>query len=333
MTSVADGGAERVRISVVMAAHDSASTIGAAVTSVLWQTHTDLELVVVDDGSTDATPAIVEAFDDPRVRLLRQDNAGAGAARNRALEACTGELVSILDSDDIMFAQHLEALLAAWRTAGPRAVSTANSYWLLPGGIDPAHTRHKGRFPAPARQRMSLLEQNYLSPMSLFPRAMVEEVGGFDTTLARSEDWDLWLRAVFAGYRVVHQPRPLSLFTWGRSTMSTARDLVFEAEQTILGRMSTRPDLTADERAYLRRRLGSPPPRLLSNRGDGALREGRYADAARDYAAAAALSPSETMLVRKARLLGSAPRLTGPLLRRRQLRREGALAFDASFEH
>jgi len=324
---------EAVRISVVMAAYNSACTIGAAVSSVLWQTHPDVELVVVDDGSTDATLAIVEAFADPRITLLRQPNSGAGVARNLAFAACTGELISILDSDDLMFAQHLEALLAAWRTAGPRTIATANSYWLLPGGIDPSHTRHKGRFPAPPDQRMSLLEQNYLSPMSLFPAAMLDEVGSFDTTLVRSEDWDLWLRAVFAGYRVVHQPRPLSLFTWGRSTMSTARELVFEAEQTILARMAERPDLTADERAYLARRLGSPPPRLLSNRGDLALREGRYAAAAHDYAAAAALSPSETMLVRKARLLGAAPRMTGPLLRRRQLRRERELAFDASFEH
>jgi glycosyltransferase involved in cell wall biosynthesis len=320
------------RVSVVMAAFNSAATVGAAVSSVLWQTYPDVELVVVDDGSHDATADIVAGFRDPRVHLVRQANAGAANARNAGLALASGELISFLDSDDLIFARHIEALVAAW--AGDRKViATANSYWLLPGGIDPAHTRHKGRFPTGPTQRLSLIEQNFLSPMSLFHRSLLEDVGPFDPELRRSEDWEFWLRAVFAGYRVVHQPRPLSLFSWSPSTMSTARALVQESELTILRRLAARSDLTAREQAYLARRLACPFPRELANRGDAALRERRYAESARDYAGAAELLPSETRLVRKARLMGAAPRIVGPLLRSRQLRRESALGFDPSFEH
>ncbi|PRY18439.1 glycosyltransferase involved in cell wall biosynthesis [Kineococcus rhizosphaerae] len=323
---------ELPRVSVVMAAWNAATTVAAAVSSVLWQTYPAWELVVVDDGSTDSTADLVSAFDDPRITLVKQENAGAGSARNAGMEAARGDLITFLDSDDVMLGRHLEALVERLgdRT---RAIVTANSYWLLPGGIDPSHTRHKGRFPAVPHQRLSLLEQNYLSPMSLFRRELLEDVGGFDTTLHRSEDWDFWLRAVFAGHEVVHQPRPLALFRWGQSSMSTNRDLVFDAERTILEGMSSRDDLRDDERAYLRRRLASPPPRLLSNEGDAALRGRQYARAAQRFAAAADLSPSETMLVRKAQLMKLAPRLAGPLLRARQVRRENALAFDAEFEH
>ncbi len=319
-------------VSVVMAAHNSAATIGASVASVLWQSYEHWELVVVDDGSTDETAQIVAAFRDRRVSLHSQENAGAGAARNRGMTKSGGELITFLDSDDIMFGTHLEALVAA-HSGRARVVATANSYWLLPGGIDPRHTRHKGRFPELRRQRQALLEQNYLSPMSLFDRRLVEQIGGFDTSLARSEDWDFWLRAVFAGYTVVHQPRPLSLFRWGQSSMSTARDLVFQSEQVILERMYERDDLTAQERAYLARRLASPPPRKLGNQGDAALRAGRYQEAARLLSLAAELSPSETMLVQKARVLAAAPSLVGPLLRHRQQQREAQLAFDPDFEH
>ncbi len=318
---------------MIMAAHQSEGTIGAAVSSVLWQSHDDFELIVVDDGSRDRTSHVVEAFGDDRIRLLRQDNAGAAAARNLALSHAAGPYITFLDSDDILFGHHLEALL---HTHGGRSrtIATANSYWLLPHGIDPAHTRHKGPFPRPERQRVALLEQNYLSPMSLFSRDLLDVIGGFDVSLPRSEDWDFWLRAVFdGGCHVVHQPRALSLYRWGSSSMSTARELVFGCEDTILWRMAARDDLTSEEREYLTRRLASPAPRLLSNRGDAALRVGDYKSASEDWSAAARLMPSERMLVRKARLLSMAPRILGPVLRRRQMAREAALGFDPSFEH
>jgi glycosyltransferase involved in cell wall biosynthesis len=314
-------------VSVVMPAYNAAATIGAAVSSVLWQ---DLpaELVVVDDGSTDDTAAIA-AVHGERVRVVRQDNRGVAAARNAGIAAATGELIALCDADDVLFERYLSALVEARSSAGT-TIATANSYWLLPGGIQPDKTRHRGTFPAADRQRMTILEQNFVSTMSLFPRSLVDEIGGFDEEMARAEDWDFWQRAIFAGHRVAHQPRPLALYRWGATGLSADTAAFHEAERTQLQRVEQWPALTAEERAFVRRRIDSPMPRTLTMEAEAALREGRYAEARTKLRAAAALCPSEQMLVRKARLISVAPRVVGPLLRARQLRSERALQIDES---
>lgn len=313
-------------VSVVMPAYNRRVVVGAAVASVLWQTHGHLELIVVDDGSSDGTSEVAASYGDPRLVLVRQTNAGAGAARNTGLKRATGDVIAFVDSDDLLFPNYLDAMISTWRRHG--GIVTANAYWLFPGGISARKTRHKGRFPPPREQRLALLQQNFVSTMSLFPRRMLADIGMFDVTLARNEDWDLWLRAVFAGYRVTHQPLPLALYRWTGFSLSTDLELVFTEETAILRRMAERPDLLPPEREYLERRLRHLPPRQLAIRADAAMRTGQYREAASLYREAAELCTSETMLVRKARLLGAAAPLVGPILRHRQLRREAALGMD-----
>ena len=86
------------RVSVVMAAYQAETTVGAAVESVLWQRYPNFELIVVDDGSTDATASIVAAHKGP-LRLVQQGNAGVGAARNRGIAEAKGELITFCDAD------------------------------------------------------------------------------------------------------------------------------------------------------------------------------------------------------------------------------------------
>ena len=314
------------RVSVVMPAFNAESSIGAAVASVLGQTYRDLELVVVDDGSTDATAAIVEAHSGP-VRLVRQENAGVAAARNKGIAEASGELITFCDADDFLFAQHVEALVEV-RDAHDGGLATANSWWVFPGGIHPTRMRYKGRFPEPDRQRLAILEQNFVSTMSIFPRSLVEEIGPFDEAKRRAEDWDFWLRAVFAGYRVALQRKPLSLYRWGSTGLSTDRDAMDAEVEAVYEGLEERVELSEEERDYVRRRLGGPGPRRLGRSGDEALRAGRYREAARNYREAAALTPSERPLVWKARVLGLAPRLLGPLVRSRQLRIERDIGFE-----
>jgi GT2 family glycosyltransferase len=314
------------RVSVVLPARDAATTVGAAVSSVLWQTYADLELLVVDDGSTDATAAIVSAFADERVRLLSTGGVGVAAARNRAVEAAAGELVTFCDADDLLFEQHLAALVERWDEAG--GIVTANAWWLFPGGIAPGHTRHKGRFPRLADQRMAILEQNFVSMMSITATTLFHDVGPFDERLERASDWDLWMRAVLSGVPVAHQPRPLALYRWGATGLSTATDRMDAAVRAILQKAALRTDLLPEERAYVVRRLAGPGPRELGREGDGALADGRWTDAARLLGMAADLSPSERRLVWKARVLRAAPRLAGPLLRARDRRRSSLLGAD-----
>jgi glycosyltransferase involved in cell wall biosynthesis len=312
------------RVSVVMPAYNAQRTIGAAISSVLLQSYGEWELIVVDDGSTDATAKVAEAL-GASIRIVRGENQGVAAARNRGIAESRGELIAFCDADDFWFDQHLDALVAVYDFH--RDIVTSNSWLLLPGGIDPARKRYKGRFPRPTEQRRAILEHNFVSPLSLFPRALVEEVGPFRVERRRAEDWDFWLRAIFAGHTVALQPKTLSLYRWSGQSLSAAREEMDAQIEAVYRDVARRDDLTDEEREYVNRRLGGPSPRQLVREGDNALRTGRYEEAAHAYRQAAELCPSETRLVWKARLLAPVPRVTGPLVRRRQLAIERRLGF------
>ncbi|MGB0113965.1 MAG: glycosyltransferase family 2 protein, partial [Ilumatobacteraceae bacterium] len=101
-----------VLVSVYVAAHDAEAFVGEAIESCLAQTHSRLEVIVVDDASSDRTAAIVESCDDPRVKLVRLDaNVGPGPARNVALDASSGEWLAVLDADDVMHPDRVRSLL------------------------------------------------------------------------------------------------------------------------------------------------------------------------------------------------------------------------------
>lgn len=315
-----------------MPAYNAAATIGAALSSVLWQTVADFEVIVVDDGSTDGTAQIVQAlaggWSPERVRLIRQANRGVGAARNLGMAQARGELVTFCDADDFFFETHLAALLATWLDVGAGGVATANAYWWLPGGLHRRKLRHRGRFPPPNEQRQAILQSNFVSPMSLFPRSMIDRIGSVDPGLRLAEDWDFWIRAIYAGFSIAWQPRPLALYRWSTDGLSGQREACYAAERDVLSRVANRPDLRPAERALVARRLAAPSPRGILTDAETALRAGRYRAAARDYRAAARLCPAESTLRAKALLLSAAPPLTGPVLRRRQIRLEQALSVD-----
>jgi glycosyltransferase involved in cell wall biosynthesis len=310
------------RVSVVMPARDALPHVGGAIASVLAQTFADLELVVVDDGSADATRAVAEAFarDDDRVRVISGPGRGVAAARNAGVSAARAGLVAFCDADDILLPPHVGALVdvAGRDSDSDSVIVTANAYWLFDGGIDVRKTRHRGRFPAVAQQRMAILQQNFVSTMSLFPRSLVDRVGPFATDLTHAEDWHFWMRAVFAGVRVRHQPLPLALYRWGTG-LSADVAAMDAAVDEVLRRALTNLVLRDDERAYVEHRLSQPSPQALTRRADEALRAGRWHDARDAYRAAAALVPGESPLVWKSRLLSPAPALAGPLLRRQLL--------------
>lgn len=98
--------------SVILPVFNRASQLGVALNSVLAQTCQDFEIIVVDDGSADNPRAAVEAIGDPRIRFIRQDNQGGGAARNTAIDAAQGRFIAPLDSDDAFLPHHLERMKA-----------------------------------------------------------------------------------------------------------------------------------------------------------------------------------------------------------------------------
>jgi glycosyltransferase involved in cell wall biosynthesis len=215
--------------SVVMPAYNTGFVIETGIRSVLLQSRSDLELIIVDDGSTDDTAERVAAFQgDRRVRLIRQENRGPSAARNAGLAVARGRFVTMLDSDDLLLPRYLEVMAAALeREPGAglaytdarvldqetgRIRRTTMMAYQRPPKVPPANAASFFRL---------LLDRNFICPTVTVRRAAIDRVGGFDERLWRAEEWELWLRIVYAGHRavrppgvlVVHRDRPGSLST------------------------------------------------------------------------------------------------------------------------
>lgn len=105
------------RISVIIPVYNAAATLPATVRAVLAQTYADLELLLINDGSTDGSGAVCDGFADPRVRVFHQENQGVSAARNLGLSQAGGEYITFLDADDIVPADYLQVLYDACRNA------------------------------------------------------------------------------------------------------------------------------------------------------------------------------------------------------------------------
>lgn len=105
-------------VSAIIATYNRADIVGEAIESILGQTYKNMEVLVVDDGSTDGTHEALRRFGN-RIRVVRQENAGPGAARNRGIEVARGELIAFLDSDDIWMPTKLERQVRLLEKVGP----------------------------------------------------------------------------------------------------------------------------------------------------------------------------------------------------------------------
>jgi len=266
-----------------MPAHNAAATIGAAISGVLTQTVADVELLVVDDGSTDATGAIARSFGDP-VQVLSGPRRGTSAARNLALAQATGTHVAFCDADDLLLPAYLERSLALV-ASGHRWIATHDPLVLTPAGL--AHGQRLGlSVPVLHRQRLGMLQLNFATIFSVFPRELLDEVGGFRDDLTHAEDWDLWIRAVLAGWRFVQDPEPHAVYRVAPSSKSSQSDDVFRCEDLVLRSVLERHGdggLTDGERDYLEARLRMGAPRSLDYEALRAMARGDHPEARAIY--------------------------------------------------
>jgi glycosyltransferase involved in cell wall biosynthesis len=192
-------------VSAIIPAYNRAHTVGRAIQSVLDQTFQDLEIIVVDDGSTDGTKAIVEAFRDPRIRYLRHErNRGAAAARNTGIRASHGEYLAFLDSDDEWLPHKLEEQIALLKDPTAGWGLTCSGFFLVINGSEREYIH------APCSSWFKrLLRTCDLGPGTtlVVRRECIGKVGLLDEGFIRGEDWDWLLRLskVFA-LAVVEKP-------------------------------------------------------------------------------------------------------------------------------
>jgi O-antigen/teichoic acid export membrane protein/glycosyltransferase involved in cell wall biosynthesis len=205
-------------VSVIVTTYNYGHYLAEALTSVQCQTFTDWELIVIDDGSCDDTPTIVERFlADPRVRYHRIEHAGPSAARNLGLRLARAPLVAFLDADDLWLREKLERQVALFE-ADP-TLGVVYSRRLL---ID-----EQGRelvFREAELQRGQVLEAMFRNNFVCFSSAMVrrsvfEVVGSFDEKLPLAVDYDLWLR-VARRYRFDYVDKPLVKYRTGHANLS-----------------------------------------------------------------------------------------------------------------
>ena len=180
-------------VSVLLPVHNGARYLERAARSILAQTHRDLELIVLDDGSTDGSGQIAESLGDPRIRLIRSDrNRGLAASLNCGLEAARAAIVARQDADDVSHPRRLEAQLT-FLDANPDVALVGTQAWLIDeSGRCRGSLEH-------ARDHQCLLweltfDNAFVHTSVAFRRDVVVRAGGYDGAWAYNQDYDLWLR-------------------------------------------------------------------------------------------------------------------------------------------
>lgn len=282
----------RQSVSVVVAAYNAAETLGATLSGILGQRYAgQVQAVVVDDGSVDSTLKIARAFAGQyrneagwlrQITVSSQANQGQSAARNHAFSEADGELIAICDADDILLPGYLESAVQALAGAAQEKCFVAsNALVLTPAGIAPDRPLLREAPIPPDQQRLASLQNNIGSIFTVFPRQMLEEVGGFDEGLRSCEDWDLWLRASYAGWTMVRQNTPQAVYRWTTESVSSGTDAVYQAEDRVIRKLvdSTTARLSPAERQLAELRLDVGSPLRLVTRFENALRSGDLRDA------------------------------------------------------
>lgn len=237
-------------VSVVIPAYNSASTLGATIRSALSQTFTDIELIVVDDGSQDDTLAVAKSITDARVRALSQPNGGAAAARNSGIRAANGRYVALLDADDLWLAHKLDRQLAIL-TSRPEVHAVQAGAIFVDDSLNILSVRQC----APSKDALleTLLFKNMPNSMStlLIARHKFEEMGYFDPELAILEEWDMMIK-VARHCNLVSIEEPLSLYRVHPGNRSRDVGIHIKPGYTVLDRLFRDPTLAPHIRARKR---------------------------------------------------------------------------------
>ncbi|WP_394752639.1 glycosyltransferase family 2 protein [Crenothrix sp.] len=200
MSTVMNNQQLQPRISIVMPLYNKAATVAQSIASVLDQTVSNWELVVVDDGSTDEGIAVVSALQDPRIRLVLQVNAGVSAARNKGIAESRTDLIAFLDADDVWLPTFLESILALQKDF-PQAQWFATSYFIQ----EPNGSSSQARFnnSAAGFSRGVLKDYFNVAIQSEPPvwtsavavnKGAIVQIGGFPVGVASGEDLLTWAR-------------------------------------------------------------------------------------------------------------------------------------------
>jgi len=215
------GPDEEAAITVVIPAYRVGALVSEALTSVLGQQRADWRAIVVDDGDPDVTLHVGPFLTDPRIRLLQTDNAGVSVARNRAIAEANTPYIAFLDGDDVLEPDYCSVMIAALEM-NPKAgfVTGDASYFGADRGGELFSAYNPQTMPATLER---VLERRFnIFAAATVRREALASVGGFQAGLTTSEDFDLWLRLLIAGWELAYVPRPVAQYR--RRAGSASRD-------------------------------------------------------------------------------------------------------------
>lgn len=221
-------------ITIIVPAYQVAHLISDTIHSVLVQTRTDWELLIIDDGSTDNLCEVVAPFlSDPRIQLHRFANGGLASARNRGIQLARGRFIALLDGDDMYEPEYLERMSAELERDPSIAFVSCDATMF---GVPEREGRRFSEF-EPQNEPISL-ERILLRQFNVFVMCMIRAdaaraAGGFTTELRAAEDLDLWIRLLATGGRAAHVNAPLARYRRRAGSLSNSPELLLRSTATV----------------------------------------------------------------------------------------------------
>ena len=227
-------------VTIIVPCYNGAAYVRETLLSVIGQTISNWECIVIDDGSTDNSAEEIKSIEDDRIKYIYQPNKGLSEARNTGLKHARGEFVQLLDADDTLFPTKLEKQLAF--------LSHHPEYDLVAGGFVRIDEQGNHLFTSQLPEgeielRDILLENRWMVATPLFRRNISERVGLFEPGLRAAEDWDYWCRIALTGGRCYMRNEALNTYRKTETAMTTNVKRQTEMLLRVVDRSFSHPNL------------------------------------------------------------------------------------------
>jgi glycosyltransferase involved in cell wall biosynthesis len=296
-------------VSVIIPCYNTADFVAETLDSVLAQTYQSFEVIVVNDGSPD-TDALERVLDPYRGRIayIRKENGGVSSARNCGIRISNGELIAVIDSDDMWVPEYL-AFQVDQLNANPSADIVYPNAVFFGAGESGRWLAMKPSSPMPEVTFSSLVTEACVVVTSVLARkTALQRAGLYDETLGRCEDFDLWLRCVKSGSRIIYHHNVLLRYRRRPGSLSSDPAIMAANAAKVLRKALTKIQLSDDERNLIERKLAKLEGDRLFYEAKQAFFAGDYSVAVRKFQDANRYLNSRR-IARLVLLLRTAPRL------------------------
>lgn len=228
-----------MKVSAILAVYNGEKTLKETIGSILNQTYKGLELIVVDDGSTDKSAEIIKSIKDPRIKYFYQKNSGSPSApRNLAIKKSTGDFIALCDQDDVWYPEKLEKQMAMVESLeNENEVGVVISSADLLGNKFKENIVPRSGFVSAGDFFVELMQGNFITTCSaIIPKKVIEAVGDFDESQVGVDDYDLWIR-ISEKYGYLALSEKLCAWRYGGDSLSASKHKLYLENEKIFARL------------------------------------------------------------------------------------------------